>query len=101
MSNIIEGNFGPKKTLRMKAVGYKRNFKETEKLSYEDKFSDLFDICDRAESGGYEAIAVAYPEVLGDSEEELIRNMSLIADAGPVLIVTEKSPRIIEAANTP
>ncbi len=101
MSNVIEGNFGPKKTLRMKAIGYKRNFKETENLSYEDKFSDLHDICEQAESGEYEAIAVAYPEVLGDTEEELIRNMSLIADAGLVLIVTQKSPRIVEAANVP
>jgi hypothetical protein len=101
MSNVIEGNFGPKKTMRMKAAGYKRNFKETESLGYEEKFSDLFDICEQAESGGYEAIAVAYPEVLGDTEEELIRNMSIIAEAGLVLIVTQKSPRIVEAANVP
>lgn len=101
MSNVIEGHFGPKKTARMKAVPYKRDFKETECLSYEEKFLDLFDICEQAESGAFEAVAVAYPEVLGDTEEELVRNMSLIAEAGLVMIVTQKSPRIVEAANTP
>ena len=101
MSNVIEGNFGPKKTMRMKAAGYIRNFKKTENISYEEKFSGLFDICEQAESGKYEAVIIKYPEVLGDTEEELIRSMSLIADAGLVLIVTEKSPRIVEAANVP
>ena len=50
MTNVIEGNFGPQKTLLMKAVGYKRNFKETENMAYEEKFLDFFELCVQAKS---------------------------------------------------
>lgn len=101
MGNVIEGYFGPKKTLRMKAAAYQRDLKATEHLGYEEKFAALFDLCDQAASGAFEVVIVAYPEILGDSEEELIRNMSLLSDAGLLLVVAQKSPRLIEAANVP
>jgi len=46
-------------------------------------------------------VIVAYPEILGDSEEEMIRNLSLLSDVGLLLVVAQKSPRLIEAANAP
>ena len=101
MNNVIEGCFGPKKTLRMKAVAYQRDLKATAHLGYEEKFAALLDLCDQAESGAFEVVIVAYPEILGDSEEELIRNLSLLSDTGLLLVVAQKSPRLIEAANVP
>lgn len=101
MNNVIEGCFGPKKTLRMKAVAYQRDLKATAHLGYEEKFAALLDLCDQAESGAFEVVIVAYPEILGDSEEELIRNLSLLSDTGLLLVVAQKSPRLIEAANAP
>ncbi len=101
MSNVIEGSFGPKKNLRMKAVAYQRDLKATTHLGYEEKFAALLDLCDQAASGAFDVVIVAYPEILGDSEEEFIRNMSLLSDTGLLLIVAQKSPRLIEAANVP
>ena len=101
MSNVIEGYFGPKKTLRMKAVAYQRDLKATAQLGYEEKFAALLDLCDQAASGAFEVVIVAYPEILGDSEEELIRNLSLLSDTGLLLVVAQKSPRLIEAVNVP
>ncbi len=101
MSNVIEGCFGPKKTLRMKAVAYQRDLKTTANLGYEEKFASLLDLCDEAASGAFDVVIIAYPEILGDSEEEIIRNLSLLSDAGLLLVVAQKSPRLIEAANVP
>ncbi len=85
----------------MKAAAYQRDLKATAHLGYEEKFPALLDLCDQAASGALEVVIVAYPEILGDSEEEFIRNLSLLSDAGLLLVVAQRSPRIIEGANMP
>ena len=96
MSNVIEGYFGPRKTQRMKAVGYARDFKKAQGLPYEQKFAGLFDLCESAASGDFTVVIIAYPEVLGDNYEELMLNLSLLSDAGLLVSVACASPGIID-----
>jgi hypothetical protein len=94
MSNVIEGYFGPQKKQRMKAVRYVRDFKDGENLPYEQKFSALFDLCEDAATGAFEVVIVAYPEVLGQTEEEFIRNLSLLSEAGLLVSMAGASPAL-------
>ncbi len=70
----------------------RRDFKNTKNLPYERKFAALITLCDDAASGEYEAVIIAYPEVLGDSYEEIMINLSLLADAGLLVAVAGASP---------
>ena len=94
MSNVIEGHFGPKKKQRMKAVTYARDFKKTENLPYEQKFATLYTLCEDAASGEFEAVIIAYPEVLGDTYEEMMISLSLLANTGLLVAVAGKSPAV-------
>ncbi|MGA2253510.1 MAG: hypothetical protein ABSG53_02520 [Thermoguttaceae bacterium] len=94
MSNVIDGGFGPNKTHRMKAVSYVRDFESTRNLSYEQKFASLLTICEDAASGKYEAVIIAYPQVLGDSYEEVMINLQQLAKAGLLVAVAGTSPGI-------
>ncbi len=92
MSNVIEGHFGPKKKQRMKAVTYVRDFKKTENLPYEQKFATLYTLCEDAASGEFDAVIISYPEVLGDDYEEMMISLSLLANAGLLVVMTSASP---------
>jgi hypothetical protein len=92
MSNVIEGHFGPKKKQRMKAVTYARDFKKTENLPYEQKFVTLYTLCEDAASGEFDAVIISYPEVLGDDYEEMMISLSLLANAGLLVVMTSASP---------
>ncbi len=92
MSNVIEGNFGPYKKVRMNAVSYARDFEKTKNLPYERKFASLLALCEDAASGKFEAVIIAYPEALGDSYEEMMINISLLAKAGLLVAMAGTSP---------
>jgi len=94
MSNVIEGHFGPAKKQRMKAVTYARDFEKTKNLPYEQKFANLFALCDEAASGKFETVIIAYPEVLGDTYEEAMISLSLLAKAGLLVAVAGASPGV-------
>jgi hypothetical protein len=94
MSNVIEGYFGPTKQQRMNAVNYARDFEKTKNLPYEQKFATLFTLCEDAASGNFEAVIIAYPEVLGDNYEEMMINLSLLANAGLLVAVAGASPGV-------
>jgi hypothetical protein len=94
MGYVIEGYFGPRKKLRMKAVGYKRDFKKTNNLPYEQKFAGLYGLCEQAASGEFDAVIIAYPEVLGDTYEEMIISLSLLANAGLLVRISGASPGV-------
>jgi|SRR5665213_17041 len=94
MSNVIEGYFGPTKKQRMMAVSYARDFEKTKNLPYEQKFAALFTLCKDAASGEFEAVIVAYPEVLGDTYDEMMISLSLLSNAGLLVVVAGASPGV-------
>ena len=96
MSNVIEGYFGPNKKQRMKAVSYARDFKTANNLPYEQKFAccSSTSLCEDAASGEFEAVIIAYPEVLGDNYKEMTLSLSLLANAGLLVVVAGGSPGV-------
>jgi len=94
MSNVIEGYFGPNKKQCMKAVSYARDFKTANNLPYEQKFAALYILCEDAASGEFEAVIIAYPEVLGDNYKEMTLSLSLLANAGLLVVVAGGSPGV-------
>jgi len=52
---------------------------------YEKKFADFIRLCSEDKSKGTAQIVIGYPWVLGDTYEELIENLSRLADAGLTL----------------
>jgi hypothetical protein len=91
MSNVIEGYFGPAKQKRMNAVSYARDFEKTKNLPYKQKFATLLTLCEDAASGDFEAVIIAYPRVLGDTYEEMLMSLSLLANAGLLIAVASAS----------
>ena len=87
MSNVIEGYFGPKKTQRMMAVTYARDFEKTRPLSYNQKFATFFELCNDAASGTFEVVIIAFPEVLGDTYDELVSNLWHASKAGLLVAI--------------
>jgi hypothetical protein len=69
-----------------------RDFKKTENLPYEQKFATLYTLCEDAASGEFDAVIIAYPEVLGDTYEEMMISLSLLANAKLLVVVTGASP---------
>jgi hypothetical protein len=94
MSNVIEGHFGPTKKQSMKAVSYVRDFAKTKNLPYEQKFANLFALCEEAASGKFAVVIIAHPEVLGDTYEEVMISLSLLANAGLLVAVAGASPAV-------
>lgn len=94
MSNVIEGYFGPTKQQRMRAVAYARDLEKTKALPYEQKFSELFELCESASSLKVDVVIIAYPEVLGDSHEEVMISLSLLANANLLVAVAGQSPAV-------
>jgi hypothetical protein len=94
MSNVIEGYFGPTKKHRMNAVRYSRDFQKTKNLPYDQKFATLFRLCEDAAAGEFEAVIIAYPDVLGDDHKEMMISLSLLAKAGLLVAVAGASPGI-------
>jgi 16S rRNA G1207 methylase RsmC len=94
MSNVIEGYFGPTKKQRMTAASYMRDLEATRELPYEQKFATLFRLCEDAASGEFDAVIIAYPETLGDNYEEMMRSLSLLAEAGLLVVVAGASPGV-------
>ena len=78
MDNVISGKFPSQR----KAATYARDIKATRDLPYRQKFSGFLELCNGAATSGADIVMVAFPEVLGDSYEELVLNLSRAADAG-------------------
>jgi hypothetical protein len=76
----------------MTAVKYTRDFDKSRNLAYERKFDEFLKLCDDTASGGYEVVIIAYPEVLGDNYDELLRNLSRAAEAGLLVAISGASP---------
>jgi hypothetical protein len=47
-----------------------------------DKFSELKRLCAEAKGKGIDEVRIAFPWVLGDTYEELIENLGMLAAAG-------------------
>ena len=93
VSNVIEGYFGPKKQQKMRAAQYVRDFEKTRPLSYEQKFASFFELCDNSKSGGYDAVLIAFPEVLGDTYDELVSNLWHASKAGLLVAIAGHSQK--------
>jgi hypothetical protein len=62
---------------------------------YEEKFAGLIRLCNKAKSEGVDRIIIAWPDILGDTYDEVIESLSRIADAGMmVCIAGRKDPRL-------
>jgi anaerobic glycerol-3-phosphate dehydrogenase len=92
MSNVIEVQFGAKKQKSMKAAQYTRDIDATRQQPYRQKFASFHKLCDEAASGAFDAVIVAFPEVLGDNNEELVSNLSRAASAGLLIAIAGVSP---------
>ena len=51
----------------------------------DSKFREFDGMLDDAKMGKLDAVLISHPEVLGDNYEELIENLSRIAEAGLLL----------------
>ena len=77
---------------RMTAAGYARDLDATRDLPYGEKFADFLQLCERGESGEFQIVAAAFPEVLGDNYEELVSNLWRCAKAGLLVAFANKEP---------
>jgi len=74
-----------------KATAYKRA-PETrgENAPYDQKFSNLIKLCEKAKAKGIRNIIVTWPWVIGDTYEEVIESLSRISYAGLILHIVER-----------
>ena len=79
------------KDKQTKAVQYVRDIKATRDLPYEQKFNDFLKLCAESKQKQFEVILVAFPEILGDSHEEVMRTLSHAAEAGLMIAVAKPS----------
>ena len=89
MSNVIEFKFGAKKQNGMKAAQYIRDIDRTRRQPYEQKFANFHKLCDDASSGDFDVVLVSFPEVLGDSYDELVSNLLYASKAGLLVAVAD------------
>ena len=95
MGDVIQ--WKPPSRLRgIRLATYARDLDATRGLTYEQKYGSFIELCKDGASGTFEAVVIAFPEVLGDSYEEMVANMSLAADsnllialAGPSLLLDD------------
>ena len=90
MINGTNGRFPWEKDKKMTAAGYARDLDATRDLPYAEKFADFFQLCKQADSGEFQIILAAFPEVLGDNYEELVSNLWRCAKAGLLVAFTQK-----------
>ena len=90
MANRTNGRFPWEKHKKMTAAGYARDLDATRDLSYAEKFADFFRLCEQADSGEFQIVAAAFPEVLGDNYEELASNLWRCAKAGLLVAFAQK-----------
>ena len=57
-----------------------------------EKFMEFDRMIEDAKAGRIDDVVIAWPDVLGDTYEELIENLSLIAEAGLHLVITRRHP---------
>ena len=86
MGEVIEVNFGNR---QVRAVSYARDMKLTRNLPYREKFSTFMQLCEDAKSGSFVAVLVAFPEVLGDTYDELVANLCRASEAGLTIVIAE------------
>lgn len=56
---------------------------------YEQKFANFIRMCDESVKG--DAVVVAHPWVLGDTDEEVIESLSRLADAQVALRIVSRA----------
>ena len=86
MGEVIEVNFGRK---RVKAVSYSRDIERTRNQQYEAKFAGFLRLCEDARTRQFDAVIVAFPEVLGDTYDELIATLCRASEAGLTIVIAE------------
>jgi dihydrodipicolinate synthase/N-acetylneuraminate lyase len=73
------------------AATYKRSVKTRGKnVPYEQKFSNLIQLCEKAKAEGIRNVIVTWPWVIGDTYDEVIESLSRFADAGLELHIVER-----------
>ncbi len=90
MNNRANGRFPWDEHKKMTAAGYARDLDATRDLPYAEKFDGFFRLCEEAEKGDFQIVAVAFPEILGDKYEELVSNLWRCAKAGLLVAFVEK-----------
>lgn len=58
--------------------------------SYEKKFSDFIEICEKARQDNIPQVIIHHPSVLGDTYEEVIESLSRLADAELSLYIASR-----------
>ena len=58
--------------------------------SYEQKFSDFIEMCNKAKQGNASQVLIHHPSVLGDTYEEIIESLSRLANAELSLRITSR-----------
>jgi hypothetical protein len=75
------------------ALAYAREPESRNKnIPYEQKFSKLIELCDKAKRQGVREMIITWPWIIGDSYAEIIESLSRIADASLVLHVVHRAP---------
>ena len=90
MTEHTNGRFPWERDKKLKMASYARDLDATRLLPYEEKFSGLLRLWEEAKKGEFEVIVVAFPEILGDSYEELVGNLRRCAQAGLLVAIAEK-----------
>jgi hypothetical protein len=85
------GRFAWRGNQKMLAASYARDLEGTRNLPFREKFAGLFQLCEQARTGRIQIVVVAFPEVLGDDYDELVRNIGMCAEAGLLLAVAQQS----------
>lgn len=64
-----------------------------------EKFKEFICICEDIKNKGFvDAIAIDFPAVLGDTYEEVLLNLALVAECEALLIITEANPMDLPTA---
>ena len=66
----------------MNGASYTRDLNASRNLPYEEKFDGFLQLCEHAGEGAYQIVVVAFPAILGDDYDELIRNLEQAARVG-------------------
>ncbi len=70
-----------------KAVSYIRDLS-----IIHDKFAEFDRLCREAPRSGANTVLIVSPQILGDNYEELIQNLSKLAQAGLALVILPQKP---------
>ncbi len=75
----------------LKAAAYTRDMDATVGQPHEQKFDGFLRLCDEAANGDFQIVVVAFPDILGDDYDELIRNLARAAEAGLLVAIAKPS----------